>query len=150
MVASELGEERLTPQATEKPVGIFRAIGIAHRTTWRRPHFYVLVVGAWQLALILVATPVIRLLYEFVLLQTGLGSIAYDRISHVLRNPFADVTLLVIAIVAVIATLAELVTLFILASHHQDGEASSLRLLPMPPRCIERAERSGILDRWPA
>ena len=129
MVASELGEERLTPQATEKPVGIFRAIGIAHRTTWRRPHFYVLVVGAWQLAVILVAIPVIRLLYQLVLLQTGLGSIAYDRISHVLRNPFADVTLLVIAIVAVIATLAELVTLFVLASHHQDGEETSLRLV---------------------
>ena len=129
MVASELGEERLTPQATEKPVGIFRAIGIAHRTTWRRPHFYVLVVGAWQLAVILVAIPVIRLLYQLVLLQTGLGSIAYDRISHVLRNPFADVTLLVIAVVAVIATLAELVTLFVLASHHQDGEETSLRLV---------------------
>jgi len=110
-------------------VGIFRAIGIAHRTTWRRPHFYVLVVGAWQLAVILVAIPVIRLLYQLVLLQTGLGSIAYDRISHVLRNPFADVTLLVIAIVAVIATLAELVTLFVLASHHQDGEETSLRLV---------------------
>jgi glycerophosphoryl diester phosphodiesterase len=110
-------------------VGIFRAIGIAHRTTWRRPHFYVLVVGAWQLALILVAIPVIRLFYQLVLLQTGLGSIAYDRISHVLVNPFADVTLLVIAIVAVIATLAELVTLFVLASHHQDGEETSLRLV---------------------
>ena len=129
MVTSELGEKRLTPPATEKPAGIFRAIGIAHRTTWRRPHFYVLVVGAWQLALILVAIPVIRLLYQLVLLQTGLGSIAYDRISHVLRNPFADVTLLVIAIVAVIATLAELVTLFVLASHHQDGEETSLRLV---------------------
>jgi glycerophosphoryl diester phosphodiesterase len=110
-------------------VGIFRAIGIAHRTTWRRPHFYVLVVGVWQLALILVAIPAIRLLYQLVLLQTGLGSIAYDRISHVLRNPFADVTLLVIAIVAVIAILAELVTLFVLASHHQDGEETSLRLV---------------------
>ena len=110
-------------------MGIFRAIGIAHRTTWRRPHFYVLVVGAWQLAVILVAIPVIRLLYQLVLLQTGLGSIAYDRITHVLRNPFADVTLLVIAIVAVIATLAELVTLFVLASHHQDGEETSLRLV---------------------
>jgi glycerophosphoryl diester phosphodiesterase len=129
VVTSKLGEKRLTPQATEKPVGIFRAIGIAHRTTWRRPHFYVLVVGVWQLALILVAIPAIRLLYQLVLLQTGLGSIAYDRISHVLRNPFADVTLLVIAIVAVIAILAELVTLFVLASHHQDGEETSLRLV---------------------
>jgi glycerophosphoryl diester phosphodiesterase len=110
-------------------VGIFRAIGIAHRTTWRSPQFYVLVVGAMQLALVLVAIPVIRLLYQLVLVQTGLGSIAYDRISHVLRNPLADITLLVIAIVAVIAILAELVTLFVLASHHQDGEATSLRLV---------------------
>ena len=129
MVASELGKERLTPQPTDKPVGIFRALRIAHRTTWRRPQFYVLVVGAMQLALILVAIPVIRLLYQLVLVQTGQSSIAYDRISHVLRNPLADVTLLVIAIVAVIATLAELVTLFVLASHHQDGEATSLRLV---------------------
>lgn len=82
-----------------------------------------------QLALVLVAIPVIRLLYQLVLVETGLGSIAYDRISHVLRNPLADITLLVIAIVAVIAILAELVTLFVLASHHQDGEATSLRLV---------------------
>ena len=62
------------------------------------------------------------------------GSIAYDRISHVLRNPLADVTLLAIAIVAVIAIFAELVTLFVLASHHQEtgvpgAEATSLRLV---------------------
>ena len=43
--------------------------------------------------LVLVAIPVIRLLYGLVLVETGLGSIAYDRISHVLRNPLADVTL---------------------------------------------------------
>jgi glycerophosphoryl diester phosphodiesterase len=129
VVASDLGEKRLTPQPTDEPVGIFRAIGIAHRTTWRRPQFYVLVVGAMQLALVLVAIPVIRLLYQLVLVQTGLSSIAYDRISHVLRNPLADVTLLVIAIVAVIAILAELVTLFVLASHHQDDDATSLRLV---------------------
>ncbi|HEY6684334.1 MAG TPA: glycerophosphoryl diester phosphodiesterase membrane domain-containing protein, partial [Propionibacteriaceae bacterium] len=129
MAASDLGEKRLTPRPTDKPVGIFRAIGIAHRTTWRSPQFYVLVVGAMQLALVLVAIPVIRLLYQLVLVETGLGSIAYDRISHVLRNPLADITLLVIAIVAVIAILAELVTLFVLASHHQDGDATSLRLV---------------------
>ena len=72
-----------------------------------------------QLLLVLIAIPLIRLLYDLVLLQTGLGSIAYDRISHVLRNPLADVTLLVIAIVAAIAVVGELATLFILASHHQ-------------------------------
>ena len=122
-------EERLTPQPTAKPVGIFRAIGIAHRTTWRRPQFYVLVVGAMQVFLLLIAIPVIRLLYGLVLLQTGLGSIAYDRISHVLRNPFADLTLLLIAGVAVVAITGELVTLFILASHHQDGDSTSFRLV---------------------
>jgi glycerophosphoryl diester phosphodiesterase len=128
-VGADLTEERLALQPTDKPVGISRAIGIANRTTWRSPQFYVLVVGAMQVILILVAIPVIRLLYQLVLVETGLGSIAYDRISHVLRNPVADFTLLVIAIVAVIAIIAELVTLFVLASHHQDGDATSFRLV---------------------
>ena len=128
------GRELLAPQRAEKPVGIFRAIGIAHRTTWRSPLFYVLVVGAIQLVLVLVAIPVIRLLYGLVLVETGLGSIAYDRISHVLRNPLADLTLLAIAIVAVVAIFGELVILFVLASHHQEtgvpgAEATSLRLV---------------------
>ena len=61
MGAGDLTEERLALQPTDKPVGIFRAIGIARRTTWRSPLFYVLVVGAMQLALVLVAIPVIRL-----------------------------------------------------------------------------------------
>jgi glycerophosphoryl diester phosphodiesterase len=126
---SELGEKRPATQPADKPVGIFRAIGIAHRTTWQSPQFYVLVIGAMQLLLVVIAIPVIRLLYGLVLVQTGLGSIAYDRISHVLRNPLADVTLLIIAIVAVIAIIAELVTLFIIASHHQAGHAISLRLV---------------------
>ena len=134
MSASDLGEDRLARQPTDEPVGIFRAIGVARRTTLRSPLFYVLVVGAMQLALILVAIPVIRLLYGLVLVETGLGSIAYDRISHVLRNPLADVTLLAIAIVAVIAIFGELVTLFVLAAHHQEtgvpgAEATSLRLV---------------------
>jgi glycerophosphoryl diester phosphodiesterase len=110
-------------------MGIFRAIAIAHRTTWQSPQFYVLVVAATQLLLLVIAIPVIRLLYQLVLIETGLGSIAYDRISHVLRNPLADVTLLIIAIVTVIAIIGELVTLFILASHHQSGNATSLRLV---------------------
>jgi glycerophosphoryl diester phosphodiesterase len=129
VAVSELGEKKPATQPADKPVGIFPAIGIAHRTTWQSPQFYVLVVGAMQLLLILIAIPVIRLLYGLVLVQTGLGSIAYDRISHVLRNPLADVTLLIIAIVAVIAIIAELVTLFILASHHQSGNAISIRLV---------------------
>jgi glycerophosphoryl diester phosphodiesterase len=127
--ASDLGEERLARQPTDKPVGIRGAVGIARRTTWRSPQFYVLTVGAMQLIMLLIAIPAIRLLYQLVLVETGLGSIAYDRISHVLRNPLADVTLLVIAIVAVVAIVAELVTLFVLASHHQDGDATSFRLV---------------------
>ena len=110
-------------------MGIFRAIGIAHLTTWQSPQFYVLVVGAMQLLVIVIAIPVIRLLYKLVLVQTGLGNIAYDRISHVLRNPLADITLLIIAIVAVIAIVAELVTLFILAFRHQSWNAISLRIV---------------------
>ena len=129
MAVSELGEKRPATQPADKPVGIFRAIGIAHRTTWQSPQFYVLVIGAMQLLLVVIAIPVIRLLYGLILVQTGLGSIAYDRISHVLRNPLADVTLLIIAIVAMIAIIAELVTLFIIASHHQAGNAISLRLV---------------------
>jgi hypothetical protein len=127
-VQASSGEKRLARPA-DKPVGIFRAIGIAHRTTWRSPLFYVLVVGATQVLLVLLTIPVIRLLYQLVLVETGLGSIAYDRISQVLRNPLADIALLVIAVVAVIAILGEMVTLFVLASHHQDGEATALRLV---------------------
>ncbi len=127
--ASRQDERRPATKPAEKAVGIFRAIHIARRTTWQSPQFYVLVVGAMQLLLVVIAIPVIRLLYGLVLVQTGLGSIAYDRISHVLRNPLADVTLLIIAIVAVIAITGELVTLFILASHHQSGNAISLRLV---------------------
>jgi hypothetical protein len=127
-VQASSGEKRLARPA-DKPVGIFRAIGIVHRTTWRSPLFYVLVVGATQVLLVLLTIPVIRLLYQLVLVETGLGSIAYDRISQVLRNPLADIALLVIAVVAVIAILGEMVTLFVLASHHQDGEATALRLV---------------------
>ncbi|HKN42583.1 MAG TPA: glycerophosphoryl diester phosphodiesterase membrane domain-containing protein, partial [Propionibacteriaceae bacterium] len=129
MGASKLAEDRRLSQPTDKPVGIFRAIGTAHRTTWRRPQLYVLVVGAMQLLVLVIAIPVIRLLYQLVLVETGLGSIAYDRISHVLRNPLADVTLLLIAVVAVVTITAELITLFVVASHHQDGDATSFRLM---------------------
>ena len=129
MGASKLAEEKRLPRSTDKPVGIFRAIRTAHRTTWRRPQLYVLVVGAMQLLVLVIAIPVIRLLYQLVLVETGLGSIAYDRISHVLRNPLADVTLLLIAVVAVVTIMAELITLFVVASHHQDGDATSFRLM---------------------
>ena len=74
MSASDLGEDRLARQPTDEPVGIFRAIGIARRTTLRSPLFYVLVVGAMQLALVLVAIPVIRLLYGLVLVKPVWGA----------------------------------------------------------------------------
>ena len=122
-------DQELEQPAPSKPLGIFRAIGIAHRTTWRSPQFYVLVVGAMQIFLLLIAIPMLRLLYQLVLVETGLGSIAYDRISHVLRNPLADLTLLLIAVVAVIAIMVELITLFVLASHNQDGDSTSFRLV---------------------
>jgi glycerophosphoryl diester phosphodiesterase len=122
-------DQELQQPASSKPLGIFRAIGIAHRTTWRSPQFYVLVVGAMQIFLLLIAIPMLRLLYQLVLVETGLGSIAYDRISHVLRNPLADLTLLLIAVVAVIAIMVELITLFVLASHNQDGDSTSFRLV---------------------
>ena len=77
-----------------------------------------------------IAIPVIRLLYGLVLLQTGLGSIAYDRISHVLRNPFADLTLLLIAGRRGCRDHGRAITLFVLASHHQDGDRHLV-----PARC---------------
>ena len=132
-------EERLAPQPTDKPVGIFLAIGIANRTTWRSPQFYVLVVGAMQVLLVLVAIPVIRLLYKLVLVETGLGvsRTTASRMCSAIRWPMSrschrdcrrD------------RDHRELVTLFVLASHHQDRErprsgaqgywASSGRRLP--------------------
>ena len=59
----------------DKPVGIFRAIRTRHRTTWRSPQFYVLVVGAMQLLVILIAIPMIRLLYRLVRVPTRRGSL---------------------------------------------------------------------------
>jgi hypothetical protein len=60
VAVSELGEKRPATQPADKPVGIFRGIGIAHRTTWQSPQFYVLVIGAMQLLLVVIAIPVIR------------------------------------------------------------------------------------------
>jgi glycerophosphoryl diester phosphodiesterase len=122
-------DQELQQPAPSKPLGIFRTIGIAHRTTWRNPLFYVLVIGAMQILLLVIAIPLIRLLYRLVLLETGLGSVVYDRIYHVLRNPLADLTILLIAVVAVVAIMVELITLFVLASHHQDGDSTSFRLV---------------------
>jgi hypothetical protein len=93
----------------DKPVGIFSTIRTAHGAKWRSPQFYVLTVGAMQLLVILIAMPMIWLLYRLVVAETGLDSIACDRISHVPRNPLADVTLLVIAIVAVVTIMTSLV-----------------------------------------
>ena len=113
----------------DKPVGIFRAIGIANRTTWRQPHFYVLTVATMQLILLLLAVPLLRMMYSLVLVETGLGSVAYDKIATVLQNPLADLTLLLLGGIAVIAVLFEFTTLFILAAHHQAGDATSFRLV---------------------
>ncbi len=113
----------------DKPVGILKAIGIANRTTWRQPHFYVLTVATLQLVLVLLAIPLIRMLYSLVLVETGLGSVAYDKIATVLKNPLADITLLVLAAFAVLVVLCEFTTLFILAAHHQAGDSTSFRLV---------------------
>ena len=48
---------------------------------------------------------------------------------NVLQNPLADLTLLLLAASPSIAVLFELTTLFILAAHHQAGDATSFRLV---------------------
>ena len=111
----------------DKPIGAFRALGVALTTTGRNPFFYILTVVSIQLVLVLLAVPLLQMLYSLVLVETGLGSVAYDRIAHVLTNPLADLTLLVLAGVAVVAVFCEFTLLFVLASHHQAGEETSLR-----------------------
>ena len=113
----------------DKPIGTLRAIGVAYRTTWRQPQFYILTVAAMQLALVLVAVPLLQMMYSLVLVETGLGSVAYDRIAHVLQNPLADITLLLLAGAAVLIVAAEFTTLFVLAAHHQAGDSTSFRLV---------------------
>jgi glycerophosphoryl diester phosphodiesterase len=117
------------PAKRDKPVGAFRAIGIAWLTTWRQPQFYVLTVASIQLVLIVLAIPLLRMIYQLVLVETGLGSVAYDKISTVLQNPLADLTLLVLALVAVLIVFTEFTTLFTLAAHHQQGDSTSFRLV---------------------
>ncbi len=111
----------------DKPVGAFRALGTALITTWRDPFFFILTVVAIQLVLVLLAVPLLRMLYGLVLVETGLGSVAYDRIAHVLTNPLADLTLIVLGAIAVLAVFCEFTLLFVLASQTQAGETPSLR-----------------------
>ena len=117
------------PTPRDKPIGALRALGVALRTTWHQPQLYVLTVFVMQLLLLLLVTPLLRLLYSLVLLETGLGSLAYDKIVNVVTNPLALLTLLVLAVVAAGSVLFEIVTLFILASHHQAGQDTSFRLV---------------------
>jgi glycerophosphoryl diester phosphodiesterase len=122
-------ETEPAPSPPDKPLGAIRALKVAFRTTWRQPQLYVLTVFVMQLFLLLIVTPLMRLLYSLVLFETGLGSLAYDKIATVLTNPLALLTLLVLAVVAAGAVLLELVTLFTLASHHQAGQDTSFRLV---------------------
>jgi glycerophosphoryl diester phosphodiesterase len=112
-----------------RPIGTLRAIAVALEMTWRRPLFYLLTVVAVQLVLVLLAVPLLQTLYALVLTESGLGSLAYDEITTVLTNPLADLTLLLLAGVATLVVFAELATLFVLASHHQRGDAISFRLV---------------------
>ena len=142
------GAEIPDPKA-DKPIGTLRAIGVAYRTTWRQPQFYVLTVAAMQLALVLVAVPLLQMMYSLVLVETGLGSVAYDRIAHVLQNPLADITLLLLAGLAVVIVAAEFTTLFVLAAHHQAGESTSFRLVLRQVWMTVRKlfHPQGLLDR---
>ena len=58
-----------------KPLGAVQAIRIASQVTWRQPQFYVLTVVVMQLILLLLAVPLLRMLYSLVLVETGLGSV---------------------------------------------------------------------------
>ncbi len=107
------------PEPPPKPLGVRGAIGLAHRTTWRDPLFYLLTLLAIEGLVVVVAIPLLRLVYNLVLVQTGLGSIAYDEFSTVIRNPLADLTLLFAAVIAAAVVLAGFAVIFILADHHQ-------------------------------
>ena len=122
--ASFAGLHRAQP---EKPLGVLGAIRVAGRTTRRAPLFYLLTAVVMQLFLVLLAVPMLRMLYSLVLVETGLGSVSYDEILTVVQNPVADITLLVLACVAVVAITIELATLFILSAHHQAGKSISFR-----------------------
>ena len=111
----------------DKPIGAFGAVGVALTTVGRNPFFYILTVVSIQLVLVLLAIPLLRMLYSLVLVETGLGSVAYDRIAQVLTNPLADLTLLILAAFAVATVFGEFTLLFVLASHHQSGRETSLR-----------------------
>ncbi len=111
----------------EKPLGALGAIRVASRTTRRAPLFYLLTATVMQLFLVLLAVPLLRMLYALVLVETGLGSVSYDEILTVLLNPIADLTLMILAFVAVAAIVVELTTLYILSSHHQAGDSTSFR-----------------------
>jgi glycerophosphoryl diester phosphodiesterase len=113
----------------DKPLGALGAIRTASRTTWRQPQFYFLTAAVMQLFLVLLAVPLLRMLYALVLVETNLGSVAYDQILTVLQNPLADLTLFVLAGIAVMAVTVELTTLFVLAAHHQAGDSTSFRLV---------------------
>jgi glycerophosphoryl diester phosphodiesterase len=117
------------PLAKVKPLGARGAIRVASHTTWRQPQFYLLTVMAMQLLLLFLAVPLLQMLYYLVLVETGLGSVAYDQIALVLSNPLADLTLLILACIAVLAVFCEFTTLFILAAHHQAGDSTSFRLV---------------------
>ena len=64
-----------------------QAIRIASHTTWRQPQFYVLTVIVMQIVLLFLAAPLLRMLYYLVLVETGLGSVAYDQIALVSAAP---------------------------------------------------------------
>lgn len=113
--------------AAVRPVGVLRAAGIGFRTTWRSPLRYVLIILAGEALAALVGAPVIRLLYQLVLIESGADSLSYEQFFRILRNPAADVTLLVAAALAVVLIFTGFALVFILADQHQDRDSVSLR-----------------------
>ncbi|WP_152362814.1 glycerophosphoryl diester phosphodiesterase membrane domain-containing protein [Microlunatus speluncae] len=126
------------PDRPPKPLGVRGAIGRAHRTTWRDPLFYLLTLLAIEGLVVVVAIPILRLIYGLVLVQTGLGSIAYDEFATVIRNPLADLTLLLVAVIATAVVLIGFAVIFILADHHQAGRSITPRQLLLRLRATGR------------
>lgn len=108
-------------------LGVHRALRIAHRMTWRDPLVYLLTLLAVQGLVVLIATPIIKLIYDSVLVETGLGSIAYDDLTTVLRNPLADLALLLVAVIVVVVVTVGFAVVFALSDQQQAAGSAAAR-----------------------
>lgn len=111
----------------DRPVGVLRAVGAGFRTTWRAPLTYLLIILCSELLAALVGIPLIRQLYRLALIESGADSLSYEEFVRILRNPLADLTLLLAAVLAVLLIFTGFALVFILADEHQSGRSSAVR-----------------------